>query len=219
MLAMAPVSRKIADMKSRRAKIILAVLLALLLVIETIASVNGAGLTSWLYAARPYHFREVQHGVLYRDGLRNPVQFMCSVNKAQPKTLVSLLSKAEIETDRFAPAIAEARAAGVQTECLDISEGDWPSNETIQRFLSIATDPQRQPVMVHCREGVRRTGMMVAAYQMSVLGYSKEQAKAAIEHFDHTGRTLRDLERFVDLYDPASRSVIYGADGAADRLD
>ena len=51
-----------------------------------------------------------------------------------------------------------------------------PETEDVVEFLSIVTDPANQPVFVHCREGVDRTGMMVAIYRMVVQGWSKDQA-------------------------------------------
>jgi len=46
----------------------------------------------------------------------------------------------------------------------------------ILAFLRIATDPTRQPVLVHCQHGADRTGVMVAAYRVVVQGWSKDDA-------------------------------------------
>jgi protein tyrosine/serine phosphatase len=44
------------------------------------------------------------------------------------------------------------------------------------RFLRVVTDPQRQPVFVHCAHGADRTGLMVAVYRVAVQGWSKDEA-------------------------------------------
>jgi len=96
---------------------------------------------------------------------------------------------------------------GIRLEKVTIPLGGWPDALAIARFLSIATDPAQQPVVVHCAQGVRRTGMMVAAYQMSVLCASKEQAKQKLLTFGHSQRTVGDVQRFIDVYDPQSRQM------------
>lgn len=51
-----------------------------------------------------------------------------------------------------------------------------PEREEAVRFLRIATDPARQPVLVHCQHGADRTGTMCAIYRIVVQGWTKEEA-------------------------------------------
>lgn len=44
------------------------------------------------------------------------------------------------------------------------------------RFLQIAMDSRRTPVLVHCRHGADRTGAMIAVYRIAVEGWPKEVA-------------------------------------------
>ncbi len=46
----------------------------------------------------------------------------------------------------------------------------------VLEFLTLAVDPARQPLLVHCRHGSDRTGVMVAAYRMVVQGWTQEGA-------------------------------------------
>jgi hypothetical protein len=55
--------------------------------------------------------------------------------------------------------------------------------------------------------------MLVAAHQIKVLGYDKEKAKASILTFGHSQRTVKDIERFIDGYDPVTGSVPDGPIG------
>lgn len=167
-----------------------------------------AGVIIFWYT-RTYHFREIDPGKLYRDGLRDSREFANACRKGDIRCVISLVSDEEYTSSRFAPAIDAARARGIKTLRVPIALGGWPTTEDIHQFLSLATDPANQPAIVHCREGVRRTGMLVSAYRISVMGMSKDQAKAALETFGHSRRSIGNIEQFIDLYDPASRSVTY----------
>ena len=186
--------------------------LGVLLATDALASLSGHGLIYRLYSARTYHFREVAPGMLYRDGMRNPIQFARSCRRAGIKTVVSVIGYTEVTSERFSPAIEECQSNGIKNECLGVNIGGWPDTQAIRQFLAIVADPQRRPVLIHCREGVRRTGMVVAAYQMSIMGYTREQAKAAMEQFGHSARTVADVQRFIELYDASDRSIRYDFD-------
>ncbi len=165
------------------------------------------------YSHRTYHLLTVQEGVLYRCGLQEFWQFENALRKTKPKTVVTLVDDREMadvaekpqfkrEIDTFA-----AGDRGIVVERVPIKLGGWPEDDQVERFLAILADPAKQPVMVHCAQGVRRTGMMVAAYQMSVLGYDKDRAKAELETFGHSERTVGDIKRFIDHYDPQTRRM------------
>lgn len=51
-------------------------------------------------------------------------------------------------------------------------------DEDVIRFLKIVRDPNNHPVLLHCKHGADRTGMMVAIYRIVEQGWSKEAAIA-----------------------------------------
>ncbi len=62
-------------------------------------------------------------------------------------------------------------------EHIRIKTDPWAvKEEHIVAFLKIATDPEKTPVLVHCRHGADRTGAMVAAYRVIVEGWDREKA-------------------------------------------
>lgn len=68
------------------------------------------------------------------------------------------------------------------TQLIELPINTWDvSNAHILRFLQIATDHSRQPMLVHCRHGADRTGTMIAAYRMVVQGWSADQALAEMQ--------------------------------------
>jgi protein tyrosine phosphatase (PTP) superfamily phosphohydrolase (DUF442 family) len=65
-----------------------------------------------------------------------------------------------------------------------------PEDEEVVRFLQIATDPDRQPVLVHCQHGADRTGTMCAAYRIAVEGWAVEDA---VEEMTEGGYGFHDV--------------------------
>jgi protein tyrosine/serine phosphatase len=157
-----------------------------------------------------YHLATVQPGVLYRDGAVSLRQFQRALDQVQPKMVVCLVDDREFAnpTDsHFRDEFALLRKRGIRTQRLPVPLGGWPTSDDVQLFLDITTVNSNQPVLVHCAQGVRRTAMMVAAYQESVLGYDKQRARDSILTFGHSDKTINDIKRFIDGYDPKTRTV------------
>ncbi|MEY2863434.1 MAG: hypothetical protein RLY58_1141 [Pseudomonadota bacterium] len=69
-----------------------------------------------------------------------------------------------------------------QVKLVELPLDTWDvSNAQVLAFLRVATDPKRQPLLVHCRHGADRTGTMVAAYRMVVQGWSADAALAEMK--------------------------------------
>jgi tyrosine-protein phosphatase SIW14 len=56
------------------------------------------------------------------------------------------------------------------------------TDEGIAKFLTIFRDHPEKKIFVHCRQGVDRTGMMVAAYRISQ-GWTAEESRREMESF------------------------------------
>jgi protein tyrosine/serine phosphatase len=96
---------------------------------------------------------------------------------------------------------------GVKFVRVPVKLGGWPTTDDVRKFLEVVEKKENQPVLVHCAQGVRRTGMMVAAFQESLLGWDDAKAKAAMLTFGHSQRTVKDVERFIGVYDAKERKV------------
>jgi protein tyrosine/serine phosphatase len=177
---------------------------AIILVILVLAA--GAWWVFWNYFDT-YHLVTVREGVLYRDGVRSLHQFDLAARRTHVKTVVSLVDDGEIGHTPFADELAYCKSHGIDLVRVPVTLGGWPDGQQIRQFLAIATDPSRQPVLVHCAQGVRRTGMLVAAYQRTVLKWDKDQTIAAIRSFGHSSRTVGDVKRFIDVYDPQTQRM------------
>jgi protein tyrosine/serine phosphatase len=169
-----------------------------------------AGVWVWANYIQTYHLATVEPNVLYRDGFRSMREFNTAIGDAKPKLVISLLDDREVEQKPFSLEQDYCRRSRIKYARIPVKLGGWPTAGDVQRFLSLAKMQKYQPVLVHCAQGVRRTGMMVAAYQMSVMGYDKQKAKASILTFGHSERSIGDVKRFIDGYDPKTGTVPEG---------
>jgi len=176
-----------------------------------IAVVLVAAIGGWHYWTHStYHLETVQDRLLYRSGLQSFREFENAVARVKPKTIVSLIDERELadaSKPQFKQEMETYSSGEVKVVRVPVPLGGWPQKDEVEKFLAVVQDPANQPVLVHCAQGVRRTGMMVAAYQMSVLGYDKAKAKAAVQTFGHSERTSNDVMRFIDEYDPQTRRM------------
>jgi len=170
----------------------------------------GGGVWVWANYIQTYHLATVDPLVLYRDGFRTFREFQTAVGDVQPKTVVSLLDDAEGAREPFNHEDDYLRRSKIRYYRVPVKLGGWPTQEDVKRFLEVVGNERRRPVLVHCAQGVRRTGMMVAAYQMSVLGWDKDKTKREILTFGHSRRSIGDIETFIDGYDPVTKTTVNG---------
>jgi protein tyrosine/serine phosphatase len=165
----------------------------------------------WLWGAyhATYHFGIVQPGVLYRSGNNSLRRLTYTLDRGKIHTVVALIDDKEF-ADPTKPQFAQEQeylaSHGIKYYRLPVKLGGWPSSDQIQQFLHIATDPANQPVLVHCAQGVRRTGMFVAAFEESQLGWKRMQTKASIQPYGHGPSTVQNIETFIDRYDPKAET-------------
>jgi protein tyrosine/serine phosphatase len=178
--------------------------------IGAIILIAGGGTWGYVEFFKPYHLATVQEGVLYRDGVQNLRKFELALDKVKPKTVVSLIDDQELADPakpQFAKEMELLKQQGVKVVRIPVKLGGWPTTDDVRKFLNVAQAKENQPVLVHCAQGVRRTGMMVAAYQESVLGFDDAKAKAELLNFGHSQRTTKDVERFIQIYDAKAMAV------------
>jgi protein tyrosine phosphatase (PTP) superfamily phosphohydrolase (DUF442 family) len=172
------------------------------LLIVLIVVAIAAGALIWWQWFQTYHLVVVDPGKLYRDGNRSVREFRNALRKTNPKTIIAIVDEKEYHEPEITEAREIAKARGIEYHWIPIRAGAYPTAEDVRKFLAIAADPSKQPVFYHDDEGIRRAGMMMAAYQESVMGYDDARAKAAIRAFGHSDRTIGDVQAFIDAYDP-----------------
>jgi protein tyrosine phosphatase (PTP) superfamily phosphohydrolase (DUF442 family) len=170
----------------------------------------AAGTGVWFEWFRTYHLVVVTPGILYRDGNRDLREFTHAVAKSHAKTVVTLVDDRELADPakpQFAAEAAWCAANGVRQIRIPVKLGGWPTTADVRKFLDIANDPASQPVLVHCAQGVRRTGMFVAAYQLTARRESPAEVKSEIQRFGHSPNDTADIETFIDRFNPVARTI------------
>ncbi len=90
--------------------------------------------------------------------------------------------------------VVDARLSGKDNERKEVEKAGmqyvsipwhclFPRDEAMARFLAVLRTNPSKKVFVHCRYGDDRTGMMIAAYRMSVEGWTAEDARKEMDDF------------------------------------
>ncbi len=93
------------------------------------------------------------------------------------RTLVNLRGR----TRGFESAFAARE--GLRLFSFDLSASRPPSSEDVARFLALVSDPENQPVLVHCRNGVDRTGYLLGIYRIETASWSPERAAREMNRY------------------------------------
>lgn len=128
---------------------------------------------------------------LYRGGQPDAKGFG-QLKKIGVKTIVSLRV---LDHDR-------RRLRGLGLRYLHVSfKHVHPEDEDTVAFLKVVANPENQPVFVHCRDGVDRTGMMVALYRIIIEDWPKPKALAEMKRmgFNPVWRQIEDYVEHLDI--------------------
>jgi protein-tyrosine phosphatase len=136
--------------------------------------------------------REVVPGVLYRSGQMTEEGFADAVARYHIRTFInaqdeypdpdiwhSYLNRRTIKETEL------CRRLGVRYVFLPpdlVPPQDVPAHHpaAIDQLLTILDDPANQPVLIHCKAGLHRTGVFVAVYRMEYDHWTPRQALAEL---------------------------------------
>ena len=144
---------------------------------------------SYTYQKR---FRVVTPGRFYRSGCMTAAGLEATIKMYGIRTVINLMEESPdpvLQPHYFAPASVKesalvtkvgARYIAMTVEYLPRHRALSEQPETIARYLEILDDPKSYPVLIHCKAGLHRTGVLVALYRMELEGWTKDQALAEL---------------------------------------
>jgi protein tyrosine/serine phosphatase len=80
-----------------------------------------------------------------------------------------------------------------------------PTDEQVERALSIIDARENWPVFVHCQRGADRTGVIIAAYRISHEQWTAVQAIAEAKRFGLAIIQFRKKNYISDYYNRRSK--------------
>jgi protein tyrosine/serine phosphatase len=143
--------------------------------------------------------REVQSGILYRSGQLTAEGFRDAATRFGIRTIINCQDEIPGQ-DVFAdPRVAltfwDRRTVRESAVCRELGvryahiEPDLCPNRNdphcrprvIDQFLALMDDPSNRPVLLHCKAGLHRTGVLTAVYRMEYDGWDSAAALAELK--------------------------------------
>lgn len=198
----------------------------LLLTITILAMI--VGVPSAYYRASYAHakrFRVVEDGRLYRSGQLTATGFSEVFKRFGIKTVINLQQEAKDpflpNSWRGQPQVRESElceSLGVRYIQLDggvLDHPDLPAGSrplVIDQFFAVVDDPKNWPILIHCKAGLHRTGLVTAVYRME---YNQWKTREAVEELKANGfGTFNASEadeyvvRFIKEFQPGLRRKV-----------
>jgi protein-tyrosine phosphatase len=186
------------------------VLITLLSVIVLAAIVTpGAMYIKW--RSFDHRFTQIDPGRVFRSAAMPPEELINKCREYGIKTVVDLRKEQEGGVPLERDALMKS---GIRHVSLPMKQ--VPEQTIITTYLALMDDPKTYPVLIHCKHGVGRTGVMSAIYRMEYQRWDNERARreanllGGMESFD------RDVEkgRFLFDYVPRWKKLKFRSDDA-----
>lgn len=170
----------------------------------------------YLYYRHEYtrhrRFRVVDPGHLYRSGSMTAAGFREMIRQYGIRTVVNVRDDCPepvLEEDYFTSAtIAErqlceelgVRYVFLPPDLVNRQHVDRARPKAIDQFLALMDDPANQPVLLHCKAGLHRTGCLAAVYRMEYNHWPMEQALIELKNHGFGEFVSTKSNHYIDQY-------------------
>ncbi len=160
------------------------------------------------------NFRVVSDGVLYRSGQMSREGLQRVLHDYLIRTVITLRDKRA--PGQLPPDQAEeeyCRDQGIMYRRIpprswDARDGDAPADEGVRTFKEIMSNPRNYPVLVHCFNGIHRSGAYCAIYRMEFEHWTNQQAMAEMKACGYTNLEEElDILQYLEDYVPSWRPL------------
>lgn len=147
----------------------------------------------------PKNFGVVEPGVLYRAGWLTPAATTKVVQEHNIKTIIDF-GGFDHRPAHHERAQRTADALGVRRVVLPLWGDAQGDPNRYAEALRIVTDPENQPVLVHCAAGSERTGCLVGLFRMKTEGYTVDEVIAESQTFNHDPEKNPHLRTMLETW-------------------
>lgn len=105
---------------------------------------------------------------------------------------------------------SEAVLHGLRYFNVPMNKFGRPSDEKVQKVLSIVNNPANHPVFVHCKRGSDRTGVVIAIYRIVLDGWTLQQAQKEASGYGMYWWMFRKKGYVEDFYERWSERKEHG---------
>lgn len=156
--------------------------------------------------------RVVTPGKFYRSGLMTAAGFEDAIKTYKIRTVINFMDEAPdplLNPDYFSRAsIRESKLVSqlgakyvpITLTYLGRKEALVERPPSIERYLEILDEPANYPVLIHCKAGLHRTGIMVAVYRMEYEGWTWQKALAEVRSNGFGEFVSTSANEYIDQY-------------------
>ena len=144
-----------------------------------------------------YHFRVVDKGKLYRCGQLSQLGLALICKQYGIKTVVNLIEESRYGDRWFLRHKSFCENNGINF--IPIPLMTPPPPRQIQQFIDICDNDANHPILVHCKQGVLRTGIVIAIYQKHYCNMDNETIYKTLPRFGHNfnSRRYESFRKFI----------------------
>jgi protein-tyrosine phosphatase len=174
--------------------------------------------------------RVVEPGRFYRSGQMTAAGFTETVRRYKIRTIVNVqdeypdpdltlgpLSLGTIKERELCDRLG-VKYVWLEPDLQPRSTPGGPRPKALGKFLALMDDPDSYPVLLHCKAGLHRTGVLTAVYRMEYQGWSRQAAFRELKAHGFGDVACTDANDYVQQYvlsyrpRPAARDGLRRAD-------
>jgi tyrosine-protein phosphatase SIW14 len=171
---------------------------------------------SFVYFRATYNhgkrLRVVEAGRVYRCGLLTEAGFAEAVRQHGIRTVVNLqddfpdpdlwhsyLDRGTVKESEMCRRLG-VRYVWIAPDLVPPALADRQRPVAVDQFLEVMDQPESYPVLIHCKAGLHRTGLMAAVYRMEYQGWSHADAHRELKAHGFGEAASTRANNYVDQY-------------------
>jgi tyrosine-protein phosphatase SIW14 len=156
--------------------------------------------------------RVVTPGKFYRSGCMMAQGLEDAIKKYKIRTVINLMEEDpdpdlplhffSLQTERESELCKRLNVhyKMILVDVIAKNKVDHQRPETIEKYLEVMDDPGSYPVLLHCKAGLHRTGVLVGVYRMEYEGWSRDRALAEVRSNGFGRFTSTSANTYINQY-------------------